>query len=451
MPEEPRTTILLVDDDRPSREAMTEWLQREGFGVISVANGDEAIQHIHDGVAVVVTDLKMPRTDGLTLVRVAKQQAPHAAVILVSGYGTVDTAVAALKDGAFDFLTKPVKPEELTHRIHKALEQRSMAAEIARLHAELNRHKGFENIVGSSPAMRQLFERIRLVADARSTVLLVGESGTGKELVARAIHRNSNRWTKPFVAVNCAAIPETLIESELFGHEKGAFTGAAERRTGLFQSADTGTLFVDEISELQPGLQSKLLRAIEYKKIMPVGNRKETDVDVRLITATNQDLAELTKQGRFREDLYYRLKVVELRLPPLRERREDIPLLVAHFVDQIAAENERPARSITPEAIAALKAYDWPGNVRELRNTLEGIIVLSLHDTIELSDLPTYISQLPSPQLAVQSGMTMAQIEREAIRRTLEQTDGHRVKTANILGLSVRTLHRKIKSYRLPF
>lgn len=448
MPDEP-CNVLLVDDDRASREAMTEWLQREGFGVIPVPNGEEAIPCIHDGVAVIVTDLKMPRTDGLALLRKAKQEAPHAAVILVSGYGTVDTAVAALKDGAFDFLTKPVKPEELTHRIRQAIEQRSMAAEIARLHAELKRRNGFENIVGNTPGMRQVFERIRLVADARSTVLILGESGTGKELVARAIHQESNRWAKPFVPVNCAAIPETLIESELFGHEKGAFTGASERRSGLFQCADGGTLFIDEIGDLQLGLQSKLLRAIEFKKVMPVGSRKEADVDVRLIAATNKDLAELTQQGHFREDLYYRLKVVEMRLPPLRERREDIPLLVAHFVDQIAKENERPARSIAPDALAALKAYDWPGNVRELRNTLEGAIILSVRETIELADLPPYISQLPAPQLAVQPGITMAEIEKEAIRRTLEQTGGHRVKTAGILGLSVRTLHRKIKEYAL--
>jgi DNA-binding NtrC family response regulator len=450
MPEE-SCTVLLVDDDRAGREAMADWLRSEGFGVVPVANGDEAIRHLHDGVAVIVTDLKMPRTDGLALLRRAKQEAPHAAVILVSGYGTVDTAVTALKEGAFDFLTKPVKPEELTHRIRMALDRRSMAAEIARLHAELSRRKGFENIVGGSAAMREVFERVRLVADTRSTVLVLGESGTGKEMVARAIHESSSRRTKPFVPVNCAAIPETLIESELFGHEKGAFTGASERRGGLFQAANGGTLFIDEIGELQLGLQSKLLRAIEYKKIMPVGNAKETDVDVRLIAASNKDLAELTKKGEFREDLYYRLKVVELGLPPLRQRKEDIPLLVHHFIEQIAAEDHRPVRGLTPEALAALKAYDWPGNVRELRNTLEGIIVLSVRDTIELSDLPPHISRLPTPQLAVQPGMTMAEIEREAIRRTLEQTGGHRAKTADLLGLSVRTLHRKIKEYRLPF
>jgi DNA-binding NtrC family response regulator len=331
-----------------------------------------------------------------------------------------------------------------------ALERRRMAAEIAQLHAELSRRSRFENIVGSSAAMREVFERIRLVADTRTTVLILGESGTGKELVARAIHQNSSRRAKPFVPVNCAAVPETLIESELFGHEKGAFTGAFDRRGGLFQAACGGTLFIDEIAELQLGLQSKLLRAIEYKKIMPVGSTKEIEVDVRLVAASNKDLGELTKKGGFREDLYYRLKVVELRLPPLRQRKEDIPLLVHHFIQEIVAENHRPPLSITPEALAALTAYDWPGNVRELRNTLEGIIVLSVRDTIELADLPPYISRLPAPQLAIQPGMTMAEIEKEAIRRTLEQTGGHRAKTASILGLSVRTLHRKIKEYGLP-
>ena len=254
----------------------------------------------------------------------------------------------------------------------------------------------------------------------------------------RERQRNTSRlYCFPFIPVNCAAIPESLIESELFGHEKGAFTGASERRGGLFQAADGGTLFIDEIGELQLGLQSKLLRAIEYKKIMPVGSTKETEVEVRLIAATHKNLAELTQKGGFREDLYYRLKVVELRLPPLRERKGDIALLVHHFIEQIAAENQRLVRGITPDALAALETYDWPGNVRELRNTLEGIIVLSTRETVELSDLPPYINQLPAPQLAIQPGMTMAEIEKEAIRRTLEQTSGHRAKTANILGLSV--------------
>ena len=450
MPEEP-CTVLLVDDDRASRDAMTEWLRSEGFGIISVANGEEAIQHLHDGVAVIVTDLKMPRTDGLALLRKAKQEVPHAAVILVSGYGTVDTAVAALKEGAFDFLTKPTKAEELTQRIRMALEQRSMAAEIARLHAELSHAQWLRE------------HRRQQCRDARG---LRADSPGGRHAKygldpRRKRHGQGNGG--PSDPRKQHSPDKALRSGQLCGHprdahreraiwpRKGAFTGASDRRGGLFQAAHAGTLFIDEIGELQLGLQSKLLRAIEYKKIMPVGSTKETEVDVRLIAATNKDLGELTKEGGFREDLYYRLKVVELRLPPLRQRKEDIPLLVHHFVEQIAAEDQRPVQGITPEALAALKAYDWPGNVRELRNTLEGIIVLSVRDTIELADLPPYVSQLPSPQLAIQPGMTMAEIEKEAIRRTLEQTCGHRAKTANILGLSVRTLHRKIKEYRLPF
>jgi DNA-binding NtrC family response regulator len=442
--------VLLVDDERHSREAMADWLASEGFECIAVADGQQAIEHIHDGIAVIVTDLKMPRTDGLDLLRLAKQQAPHAAVILVSGYGTVDTAVEALKEGAFDFLSKPVNAEELTQRITMALEKRNMATEIARLHAELNERHGFENIVGSSPAMRSIFERVRLVADTRSTVLIVGESGTGKELVARAIHRNSARRKGPFVPVNCAAIPETLVESELFGYEKGAFTGATARKRGLFQTAERGTLFIDEIGELQPGLQAKLLRALENRKIMPVGSTREIDVDVRLVAATNRDLQEQVRRKQFREDLYYRLKVVEIRLPPLRERPDDIPLLIRHLINQIAEENGRPVREVTPEALEALRAYDWPGNVRELRNVLESIIVLSVKEKIELADLPEQISKVQSARAVIQPGMTMAEIEKEAIRRTLEETGGRRGRTAEILGISVRTLHRKIKEYGLP-
>jgi DNA-binding NtrC family response regulator len=442
--------ILLVDDERHSREAMADWLESEGFDCVAVSDGKQAIEHIHDGIAVIVTDLKMPRTDGLELLRFAKQQAPHVAVILVSGYGTVDTAVAALKEGAFDFLAKPINAEELTQRIRMALQKKDMATEIARLHAELNDRLGFENIVGNSPPMRAVFERVRLVADTRSTVLVVGESGTGKELVAHAIHQQSSRRERPFVPVNCAAIPETLVESELFGYEKGAFTGATGRKQGLFQTAEGGTLFIDEIGELPTGLQAKLLRALENRKVMPVGSTQEVKVDVRLVAATNRDLHEQVQQKQFREDLYYRLKVVELELPPLRERCDDIPLLVRYFVDQIAEENGRPTRDITPEALEALNAYDWPGNVRELRNLLESIIVLSLKEQIELSDLPEQISKVQLARAVIQPGMTMAEIEKEAIRRTLEKTGGRRGETAEILGISVRTLHRKIKEYDLP-
>jgi two-component system response regulator HydG len=326
-----------------------------------------------------------------------------------------------------------------------------MTAEIAELHRQLRDRHRVDNMVGKSPAMRELFEKIKLVADTNSTVLIVGESGTGKELVARSLHLNSRRSGKLFLPVNCAAIPETLIESELFGHEKGAFTGATDRRKGLFQTAEEGTLFIDEIGELSLGLQSKLLRAIENKKVMPVGAAKEMPVDVRLIAATNRNLDESVKAKQFREDLYYRLKVVVLRLPSLRERREDIPLLVRFFIDQVARENNRAVRDITPEALERVCNYDWPGNVRELRNTIEGMIVLSLKETLELSDLPDHIreAKAKAAQTVFQPGMTIEDMEREAIRRTLEMTTGHRGETARRLGLSVRTLQRKMNQYGL--
>lgn len=441
--------ILLVDDDRMSREAIGEWLTEEGFQVLAVRDGKEAIGHLYDGVHVIVTDLKMPRTDGLELLRVARQEAPHAAVIMVTAHGTVDSAVSALQLGAFDYLTKPVKPEELTHRIRRAIEKQTMTEEIARLHAQIKDQSGLGKMIGQCDAMRKVFEKIQLVADTNATVLIVGESGTGKELAARAVHEHSKRCTRPFLPVNCAAIPETLIESELFGHEKGAFTGAVSRREGLFQAAAGGTLFVDEIGELQLGLQSKLLRAIEDKKILPVGSTREVEGDVRLVAATNRDLQQRVEAGQFREDLFYRLRVVELALPPLRERRDDIPLLVRHFIDQIAKDNNRPVRDITSEALEAIQAYTWPGNVRELRNTLESVIVLSLKERIELSDLPAHITGAKPVQAVFKAGMTLTDLEKEAIRRTLEEHDGHRARTAESLGISVRTLQRKIQEYRL--
>ncbi len=439
--------ILLVEDDPAGREAMCEWLGRRGYNPIAVGDGREALEHIDTGVAVIVTDLKMPHTDGLELLRIVKERAPYVSVILVSGHGTVDTAVTALKEGAFDFLTKPINLKELTHRIDMALEKRAMETKIAELYAQLHQRHALDNIVGTSQPMRTLFEKIRLLADTRSTVLIQGESGTGKELVARALHYNGSRRDKPFVPVNCAAIPEALIESELFGHEKGAFTGASDRRTGLFRAADGGTLFIDEVSEMGLGLQSKLLRAIESKRIMPVGSTSEVEIDVRLVAATNRNLADMIKNREFREDLYYRLKVVELQLPPLRERPDDIPLLVSYFLEQLADENSRPLKELAPDALEALRSYSWPGNVRELRNTLEGLVVLSMKDRIELSDLPDYISGFAPAQALIRPGMTMREIEKEAIRRTLQQTGGHRAEAAEMLDISVRTLQRKIKEY----
>ncbi len=357
--------------------------------------------------------------------------------------------MAALKAGADDFFTKPVNLKELSKRLESSLRQRATAEEIAALHSQLSKDQGLESMIGASAAIRALFEKIRLVADTKSTVLITGESGTGKELVARSLHRLSRRSTGTFIPINSAALPESLVESELFGHKKGAFTGATTDRKGLFESANQGTLFIDEIGELNLGLQAKLLRALENRTVMPIGGSGEVAVDVRLVAATNRDLHEQVRNKEFREDLYFRLKVVELVLPPLRDRKEDIPLLIRHFIDHISLDNERSVKDLSAGALAAMKAYTWPGNIRELRNTLEGIIVLTLDEIIEEHHLPAHITGAESAQAVIQPGMTLAELEREAIRRSLEHTGGHRTKTAELLGISVRTLQRKLKEYQL--
>ena len=330
-----RNTVLLVDDDASSCDSTALFLEAEGFPVVKARNGAEALRHLTEGISVIITDLVMPQVDGMELLRAAREEAPHTPVIMMTGQGSEAVAVEALKAGAFYYLTKPLNPHELLGLIRQAAAKYQMASEIAALHKHLNERYGFSNIIGKSDPMRKVFERIRMVADTRSTVLIEGESGTGKELVARALHFNSSRCKKAFVAVNCAAIPGSLIESELFGHEKGAFTGAVTARNGKFQAADGGTLLIDEIGEMQLDLQSKLLRVIESRCINPIGGNREIAVDVRIVTSTHQDLGDLVTQGQFREDLFYRLNVVCINLPPLRERRDDIPLLARAFIDEI--------------------------------------------------------------------------------------------------------------------
>ncbi len=442
--------VLLVEDDVAGREVFGEILQEEGFDIVTAGSVKEARSLLPDRIGVIVTDLVLPDGSGLDLLRYCNEQAPHIGVVLITAHGSVDTAVAALKQGAIDYLTKPVNPDELIHRVKRAFRDRATALEIAALRQQVAEEHRFGMLVGRSPAMRRVFEQIKLVAPTRATVLITGESGTGKELVARAIHANSDRATRPFIPVNCPAIPETLLESELFGHEKGAFTGAVSRKQGLFQAAEGGTLFVDEVSELPLGAQAKLLRAIETRRIMPVGSTREIPVDVRLVAATNRNLQERVAEGKFREDLYYRLKVAEIFLPPLRERVEDIPLLAYHFLQEIAKDANRPVRDISPEAMEVLKRYPWPGNVRELRNTLEGVIVFCNKEVIDVQDLPPHIrSSQPSNASLFQPGMTIEEMEKEAIRRTLEHTGGKRSEAAKLLGISVRTLQRKIKEYDL--
>ncbi len=445
----PKFKILLIDAEQDSLSLLSEKLVANSYSPIAVSDSNAAWQYLDDGVAVVVTDLNVPGTNGLDVIKFAKQHAPHAIIIVVSQEKSIDTAVEAVRLGAFDYLTKPVDPDELIHRIEMAIRNRSLAAEIAELHMQLGEKQSLDDMVGKSPAMRSLYEKIRLVANTKSTVLVTGESGTGKELVARSLHALSKRCEKSFIPINCAAIPESLVESELFGHEKGAFTGATDQKLGFFEAANQGTLFIDEIGELEIGLQSKLLRALENRRIMRLGSTSETEVDVRLVAATNRNLSEEVSKGNFREDLYYRLKVVELKLPPLRERREDIPLLIRHFITELSAELERPVQDISTEALEMMKGYSWPGNVRELRNTLESIIVLLLKEIIEASDLPEFISGHSESQAVIQPGMTMAEIEKEAIRRTLQHTNGNRTHASKILQISVRTLQRKIAEYEL--
>jgi len=444
--------VLIVDDDKGNREDTGQFLESEGFDVLMATGGPEALTHFTDGISVIITDLVMPGMDGMDVLHAARDEAPHVQVILVTGQGSEHAAVVALKSGAFHYVTKPVNPGELANLVRQACEKHRMASEIAALHDQLHAKYGFSNIIGTSEPMRRVFERIRMVADVRSTVLIEGETGTGKELVARALHHSGPRRKKPLIAINCAALPEALVESELFGHQKGAFTGAVERRTGKFQAADGGTLLIDEIGDMPLELQSKLLRALETGSITPIGGNKEISLDVRIVASTNRNLQDFVADGKFREDLFYRLNVVNIHLPPLRERVDDIPLLVRAFVDELAAENNRPVKDVSPAALVQLKTFDWPGNVRQLRNVLESVIVTATREIIEAEDLPEPIRQTSARHAArsfVNPGMTLEEMERDAIRLALARAGGNRTDASIALGISVRTLQRKIKEYVL--
>jgi DNA-binding NtrC family response regulator len=376
-------------------------------------------------------------------------------VVLVTAFGSIDSAVEAMRVGADDYLTKPVDLYELRTRVANLLEKEELRAEVTQLRHELDKRYGFESIIGRSPEMERLFEQMRLVAPTRSTVLITGESGTGKELVAKALHYASPRRHERFLAINCGAIPSDILESELFGHERGAFTGAVTRKIGKFELAHQGTMFLDEISELYPELQVKLLRVLEERQIMRVGGSELIDVDFRLIAATNRDLEKEVADGRFREDLYYRLKVVTLAIPPLRARPVDVPLLVEHFLRIFCEEHGKPGKRLSPEAAEVFTRYPWPGNVRELRNRLESLVIFHQGEEITLKDLPpemrdaATVSAAGAPVQPIAGGpRTMAEIERQAILETLRRTDGHRAKAADLLDIGLRTLQRKLKDYK---
>ncbi|MEZ6188207.1 MAG: sigma-54 dependent transcriptional regulator [Planctomycetota bacterium] len=433
--------ILLAEDDRSSREATAALLRSEGYEVVAVSDGRAALEQLDPGLAAVISDFAMPQLDGLQLLEAVRRRAPDLPLILLTGQGNERLAVQALKHGAFHYLPKPAGADELLEVVEQACKRSQLARALA-ADAEVGRE-----LLGTSAAMRALRERIRRAAAAPSTVLIQGESGTGKELVARALHAGSPHKDGPFVAINCAALPEQLVESELFGHVRGAFTGAHERREGKFRAAAGGTLLIDEIGDMPLELQAKLLRVLESRRVTPLGSDRELEVDARVLASTHRDLAQQVAAGAFREDLFYRLDVVRLEVPPLRERREDVPLLASLFLRQAAARAGRPAPELTAEALARLEAFDWPGNVRQLKHTIEGMVVMAAGDVLDASDLPRALRDVTPDPLTPAGPQTLAELERAAILRALEDHAGNRTAAAEQLGISVRTLQRRLKDY----
>ena len=444
-------TILIVDDERNTREGLQRALH-DRYDVLLAEDSHKAVQTLESTpVNVILTDLRMPGGDGMGLVRRALSLSNPPVCIVMTAYGSIENAVQAMQAGAYHYVTKPVNLDELELVINRALDSRRVEAENVNLREQIDQKYGLENIIGESVSMRQVFETIQQVAPSRATVLITGATGTGKELIAKAIHNLSPRKNGPFIAVHAAALPTSLLESELFGHEKGAFTGAVERRAGRFELADGGTLFLDEVGELEPQIQVKLLRVLEERAFERVGGAKTLQVDVRLVAATNKDLKKLVSEGKFRDDLFYRLSVVTVDLPPLRERRDDIPLLVKSFLDEFSRENGKQVHELTPEAMNLLLAYDWPGNVRELRNAIEQMVVLARTERLTVRDVPAAIrdgADLTKINV-VRAGMTVEDAERQLIVQALKETNGNRTKAAQRIGISRRTLHRKLKEYGL--
>ena len=450
---EARGQIIVVDDDEGNRRSTEMALRKDGYAVASFAAGAEGLAHLGEqGADLLITDLRMPGMDGLTVLRQAKQIDPGIAVLMITGFGSVESAVDAMKQGADDYLQKPVNLVELRKRVAAAVEKRRLSQEVVRLKARLEEKFSFGQIVGASKGMQHVLHQLTLVAPTRSSVLIVGESGTGKELIANALHQHSPRKEARFLPINCAAIPADILESELFGHERGSFTGAVQRKAGKFELADRGTLFLDEIGEMALPLQAKILRVLEERSFMRVGGNETIQVDVRILAATNADLEARVAAGTFRSDLYYRLKVVTITIPPLRERPEDVPLLTRRLFDMFKSENNRPELSLAPEVLEAFGRARWEGNVRELRNVIESLVVLAGPGTtvIGLADLPEAYrapAQGSASPGVSGSARTMDEIEREAILRALQETGGNRTRAAEILGIGLRTLQRKLRDY----
>ncbi|MBM3988469.1 MAG: sigma-54-dependent Fis family transcriptional regulator [Planctomycetes bacterium] len=446
--------VLIVDDDEAHAESLADLLEIDGYSCVLAHSGADGIARLsEEAFDAVLTDLRMRDKSGLDVLRESKTLQPDAAVILITGHGSVETAVDAMRSGAADYLQKPVNGAELRTRLARAIEARNLRRDNLELRKQLDERFGLTGLVGHSPQMQRVFAIVRQVAGTTATVLVLGESGTGKELVARAVHGNSPRRERNFVAVNCAALSEGLIESELFGHVKGAFTGAVSAKEGRVVHADGGTLFLDEVGDMPLLTQAKLLRVLETREVLPVGGNTPRKVDVRLVAATNRDLRAMVKEGTFREDLLFRLQVVVVDLPPLRDRVGDIPLLIDHFIGELSRQHGRTLRGISPEARTALLRYAWPGNVRELRNVIENMVLLAGADVLALEDVPAEVRELAREprkgggyELA---GRSMPEVERDLIEANLRLCAGNREKAARILCMGERTLYRKIKDYKL--
>lgn len=443
--------VLIVDDEKNIRAGLGKAIEMDGHNVLLAEDGRRALEIVEsDEIDLIIADLKMPRISGEELLRRIVQEYPTLPVIILTGHGTIESAVQAMRDGAYDFLTKPVNLDRLSLLVKRALSTRELVLQHRALQEELDQRREFANIVGESGEMKRVFEVVGQVAPTRASVLVTGDSGVGKELIADALHNLSNRKQKPFIKVHCAALSESLLESELFGHERGSFTGAVGRKRGRFELAHTGTIFLDEIGEINPSVQIKILRVLQEKEFERVGGEETLEVDVRVISATNKDLKAEIENGTFREDLYYRLNVVNIHIPPLRDRKEDIPLLAAAFVKEFAQENEKQVEGIDPKARSLLYSYSWPGNVRELRNCLESAVVMSKGNVITSDDLPpSIITDSESNHVRIQLGATMEQAEKEIIRANLAAQNGNKSRTAEILGIGRKTLHRKIAEYQL--
>jgi DNA-binding NtrC family response regulator len=443
--------VMIVEDDSSLRDTLAQFLARVGYEVSTAHDGREALARVDEVLPdVILTDISMPEVDGLALLEEIKARYPDTITIMMTAFSSIDSAVEAVRRGAEDYVSKPLQLGDLQVRIERALDRSVMRRRLSQIETEVRNRYRFDQIIGRAAAMQRVFEIIERVSATNTTVLICGRTGTGKELVARAIHYNSRRSKAPLVDINCGALPEQLVEAELFGHQKGAFTGATETKKGLFETADGGTIFLDEVQALRPDLQAKLLRALQERTIRRVGGRENIPVDVRVIAATNRDIAEAVRKGEFREDLYYRLNVVNIFLPDLRDRREDIPLLIDHFLKQYADSNGEPPRHFSNEAMRLLLSYDWPGNVRELQNAVEHALAIGTGGTLEIDDLPSHIASTGA-SYSLDSGSdprTLEELERQHVLRVLSETGGNYSRAAEILGIDRRTLYRKLERYK---